>query len=374
MLKKFEKQPILYWTLELLALAMLILVVAQLKFIFDPIGKFVGAVFVPVIISGFLYYLLNPFVMTLQKIPLTKTQKLPRWLAITLVMIIAATVVALGGILLIPKLINQLVKLATAMPGLIHSGQNFIDQAANWDFVQKVSHQIDMNQFNTKLQHMAGNMVNGLADSMTNLLGMVTSITIVAVTVPVMTIYMLADGNKLVPFLKKLFPKNQQDNVEDIFGRLNFTISKYIVGQAIEMLFVAVFTTAGYFMIGQNYALLLGVAAGIANIIPYVGPYIGIVPALFVAFIQSPWQFVWVIIVVLIVQQIDGNLLYPRIIGATLNIHPMTIIIILLAAGNIAGIPGMILAIPMYAVVRTLAVYAWELLHLQDSVQGDEAA
>ena len=119
-------------------------------------------------------------------------------------------------------------------------------------------------------------------------------------------------------------------------------------------------------MISQPYGLLLGVVAGMANIIPYLGPYVGIAPALIVAFTVSPMQVVYVIIIVVIVQQVDGNLIYPNIIGRTLKIHPLTIIILLLAAGNIAGILGMILAIPFYAVVRTVVVYVFNMIELRN--------
>jgi len=85
-----------------------------------------------------------------------------------------------------------------------------------------------------------------------------------------------------------------------------------------------------------------------------------------VAFTVSPMQVVYVVIIVVIVQQVDGNLIYPNIIGRTLKIHPLTIIILLLAAGNIAGILGMILAIPFYAVVRTVVVYLFNIVELRN--------
>ena len=87
---------------------------------------------------------------------------------------------------------------------------------------------------------------------------------------------------------------------------------------------------------------------------PYVGPYFGIFPSLLVAIAQSPEQVISVIIVVLIVQQVDGNLIYPNVIGKSLQIHPLTIIILLLVAGKLAGILGMILAVPTYAIVKVL--------------------
>ncbi len=98
---------------------------------------------------------------------------------------------------------------------------------------------------------------------------------------------------------------------------------------------------------------------------PYVGPYIGIIPALLVAIIVSPEQAFWTIIVVLVVQQVDGNLVYPNVIGKSLNIHPLTIIIILLAAGHIAGLIGMILAIPIYAILKVIVEYVYNLWLIQ---------
>lgn len=112
--------------------------------------------------------------------------------------------------------------------------------------------------------------------------------------------------------------------------------------------------------------MLLGVVAGLANIIPYIGPYIGIFPALIIAVTQSTQMVIFVVIVVLIVQQIDGNFVYPNVIGKSLNIHPLTIIVLLLVAGNIAGLLGMILGIPLYAVVKVVIKYFYDIRQLQE--------
>ena len=143
---------------------------------------------------------------------------------------------------------------------------------------------------------------------------------------------MLKDGHKFLPSIKKIIPTRHADQTIDLLSKMSKTISKYIGGQIIECLFVGTFTAIGYVLVGQGYALLLGVFAGICNIIPYVGPYIGILPALIVAFGDSTLQILYVVIVVLVVQQVDGNVVYPNIIGKTLKIHPLTIIVILLAA------------------------------------------
>ena len=366
MFQRLKQSRLLFWTIELLAVAVLIWVITQLSFILEPIGKFIGAVFVPLIISGFLYYLLNPIVLFLQKIPLGK-HHLKRGFAITIVMILLLLLLIGAVISVVPTLVSQVANLVSNVPSLISTVQDMIRQLSQVDWAKDFGINFDMKKLEAQVTKFGEVFISGTANSLSTMVGTITSVTITAITVPVMTIYMLNDGHKLVPFLQKIAPSKRQDQIAEILGRLNQTISQYISGQAIEMLFVGVFTTIGYFAIGQNYALLLGVFAGLTNMIPYVGPYIGLLPAVFVALTQSPMQLIWVIIVVLIVQQIDSNLIYPRIMGASLNIHPLTIIILLLAAGNIAGIPGMILAVPFYAIIRTVVVYAAQLWQLSKS-------
>ena len=152
---------------------------------------------------------------------------------------------------------------------------------------------------------------------------------------------------------------------------MNDTMSSYIAGLEIECLFVAVFTSLGYLLIHQPLALVLGIVAGLCNIIPYIGPYIGIAPALFVSLTMAPQKLILVIIVVIVVQQIDGNVIYPNIIGKTLQIHPLTIILLLLAAGHIAGIAGMILCIPFYAVLKTIAEYFFDIYRIEHPVKDE---
>jgi predicted PurR-regulated permease PerM len=360
MLQKLQQNKILFWTLELLAIAILILVITQMSFILEPIGKFFGSVFVPIVVSGFVFYLLNPVVVLLEKIKIGNWH-VPRGLAIAFVMLLFVFVLAGALFALVPALITQLTNLANSIPQLVAEVQTLAKTVQSWDWVQRIGVEVDLKSLQKQLASIAESFVSGTATGLTSVIGTITSITVTAITVPVMTIYMLHDGHKLSPFIQRVIPRGREGHVAEILSRMNQTIQKYISGQAIEMVFVGVFTAIGYSLIGTKYGLLLGVIAGITNIIPYVGPYIGIVPALFVAFTMSPWMIVKVIIVVLVVQQIDGNLIYPRIIGQSLNIHPMTIIVLLLAAGNIAGIGGMILAIPTYAVLRTVVVYAWQL-------------
>ncbi|MCW0953489.1 AI-2E family transporter [Weissella ceti] len=361
-----------YWMLEFLVIATLLWVLSQLGFILVPIGQFIGGVFVPLLISGFLYYLMNPIVELFEKIPLGK-YKLPRGISITIVMLLFLGVIIFAAGSFIPTLAEQISKIVASIPQYVGEMQKWFESLSRETWFREYVQQIDMTKLQQTIEKYGETVVMGTAYGFGNVLGTMTSVVIAAITIPVMTIYMLADGKKLVPFAQRVMPKRMSDDVSELLGRLNKTLSHYISGQALEMLFVGVFTTFGYMIIGQRYALLLGVIAGITNMIPYVGPYIGYIPALFIGLMQGPMEAVSITIVVLVVQQIDSNILYPRIIGSTLSIHPLTILVILLAAGNIAGIPGMILAVPLYAVIRTIVVYVAQVWKVERQSKVEES-
>ncbi len=104
----------------------------------------------------------------------------------------------------------------------------------------------------------------------------------------------------------------------------------------------------------QPYSLLLAVICGITNIIPYVGPFIGAIPAIIVGLFISPFQALYMALSILVIQQLDGNLIKPLLFGKSMNIHPLTIILVLIGAGSVAGILGMLICIPVYAVIKTI--------------------
>lgn len=116
----------------------------------------------------------------------------------------------------------------------------------------------------------------------------------------------------------------------------------------------------GYLIIGLDYAFLLALIGVVTNVIPFLGPYIAVTPAIIIALFQDPIMAVYVAIIVLVAQQIEGNLITPNVMGNALSVHPLTVITLILAAGNIAGIWGVILAIPFYAVVKTIVINIYE--------------
>lgn len=354
----------LYWVLVALATVSFIWICTKLDFLFKPLGMFVSAVFVPLIIAGFMFYMLNPVVEMLMRIRIKKW-RVSRGLAALIVIITLIALVVLGIFSLIPLLTNQIGQLIQNAPHIAAQSQKeisgFIDHSR---FMHNTDVQAYVKTLESSFAGWAQGFIKSVTTSLGTVVGTITNVTITAITVPVVLFYMLSDSDKFLPAIKRFFPAKREQQVTDLLKKMGNTISQYISGQVIECLFVGVFTTLGYFLIGMPVGLLLGIIAGLCNIIPYVGPYIGITPAIIVGLILAPSKLLWVIVVVIVVQQIDGNIIYPNIIGKSLKIHPLTIIILLLAAGHLAGIPGMILCIPFYAVLRTVIIYVWNILQL----------
>lgn len=355
MFEKIKNSKLMFWSVELLIIATLILVSSKIDFVFQPIGTFFTTLFAPILIAGFLYYLLNPLVNLLMKMGVK------RLAAIALMFILLIGMIVLIFMSIIPNLVEQLVSLARNIPGFISNMQTWLQELANNATRFPLFKELDVDKYISNLDVSAGSIIQqsltGVTNGLGSVIGKITTIVLLLVTVPFILFYMLKDGEKLVPNIERLFPEKQRENIKGLLQQLNKTLSDYISGQAIECLFVGTFTFLGYLLIGVDYAFLFGVIAGLTNLIPYLGPYLGLAPALIYTFFDSPTRALLCIVVVIIVQQIDGNVIYPNVIGKSLNIHPLTIILILLVAGNLSGILGVFLGVPVYAILRTLVVF-----------------
>lgn len=346
----------------------------QINFLFKPLATFVSTLFVPFIIAGFLYYLLNPIVKLLMKVKLGKV-RLSRTLAVAIVFLLLIGIIAMLLSYLIPHFIVQVEQLLAAVPNYITSLQKSLTELTDKLDHSQFTSQINVQKYIAQVQNNATNAVKqflmSLLNSYDTIISMITSISVTIITVPFLLFYMLKDGHKLLPMIKRQLPEKKADETILLLQKMDKTISRYISGQMIECLFVGTFSGLGYSLVGLPYALLIGISAGFANIIPYIGPYIGLVPALILALSLGINKVILVVVICLVVQQVDGNFIYPNVIGKSLDIHPVTIIVLMLASGNIAGLVGMILVIPTYAVVKVIILHIVSIIKIRYK-EGEE--
>ncbi|MBC1943972.1 AI-2E family transporter [Listeria booriae] len=358
-LSRFRESKLFFWTVEILALVAILFVLNKLSFLFAPIGVIVSTLFLPILISGFLFYMFNPLVLFLEK------RRVPRLVSVLSIFVIFIGAVVLAVVQLGPILADQVASLVSAAPKYWDQFQHWWDGLVQNSNIKNIDIKAEMEKLNISIPKILDTVISSLSGSLGMIFGFISGFVMILVTVPFILFYMFKDGHKFLDSSEKFFPAGIRKEAREMIQAMNKTISTYISSQAIDCLFVGIFTMIGYFIIGEPYALLFGLIAGVTNIIPYLGPFIGAAPAVIVALFDSPLQAILVIVVVTIVQQIDSNLLSPYIMGKSLSIHPLTIIIILIVAGNLAGIFGMILGVPTYAVVKTLIVNLSRLIKLR---------
>lgn len=367
MFDKIRTSKLMFWSLELLILATLLFVASKINFLFAPIGTFFSTLFAPVLVAGFLYYLLTPIVNLF-----VKRLKMKRIWAIALVFVLLVAALVLILVTVIPNLVSQLTTLAENTPYFVAAVEDWLTEVAKNPFFQNIDFQAQIDKLDISYSNIIQKFLNGVSNSLGSIIGGVASTTMVILTAPFILFYMMKDGDKLVPSIQRFFPQNRKDQIVELLGKMNKTLSSYISGQAIECVFVGTFTFIGYWLVGVEYAFLFGMIAGVANLIPYLGPYIGLLPAIAVTVFNSPWKALLCCVVVLVVQQLDGNIIYPNVIGKSLQIHPLTIIIVLLVAGNIAGLLGIFLGVPFYAICRTVVIFIYHLVKADKQKQSHD--
>ncbi|MGZ4161336.1 MAG: AI-2E family transporter, partial [Neobacillus sp.] len=346
------KSKFQYWLVQILLILSIIFVSSKVSFLFQPIGIFISTLFFPILIAGFLFFLLNPVVNFLHR------KRVPRFIAILIiyVVVVGMVVLIIGNI--VPSISKQFTALAMALPEYANKTIDYFNKVAQTsEFKWAINAQNNLFQsFEQKLISFANTMPERITYSITNIIGVIANIAVILATVPFLLFYMLKDGYKFPKALSKLFPAAFRDEGMTIIKETGETLSTYIHGQIAVAISVGTMTLIGYLIINLPFALVMALTVAVTYFIPYIGLILGAIPAIIVAFFDSPTKVLLVMLVLILSQQVESNVVSPLILGKSLDIHPATIIIILLAAGNLAGVLGMVLAVPTYAVGKTIVL------------------
>ena len=322
----------------------------EVQGIFDPLFIIAQTVFVPLLLGGVLFYLTRPILHFLMN------RKFPKWSAILIIVLLILAVFWLFYVMIGPIVTRQVNSLVNNAPSIIQDIENYAQYLLDQRSRLPDSIQEQINGMTGQIGEWASGLGSGLLSFLTSLIsGLIT-----LVLVPFFLIYLLIDHQKFVPFVSGFFSGERKGWIRKTLHDIDDTLRSYIQGQLFVSFLVGLMLLAGYLIIGLDYALLLALIGMATNVIPFLGPYIAVIPAIIIALVQDPIKAVWVLVIMLIAQQIEGNLITPNVMGNALDVHPLTVITLILAAGNIAGLWGIILAIPTYAVLKAIAknVYA----------------
>ncbi|MGG6310831.1 AI-2E family transporter [Paenibacillus macerans] len=355
------QHPFYRTSLGIILLLTIIYLLAKVSFIFNPLVTLVQILIVPVVISGFLYYLLRPIVQFLEQ------KKLNRVLSILLIYLLFAGVVTIFFIVVWPPLEKQIVEFMNNVPKLVDSIQKQMNDIRNNRYFSMVTNETSPELMN-KVTEYLNSAMEAISGYLSHFFTFLNDFVIVVGTVPIFLYYMLKEDERVTPSLVRMLPGRYRRDGANVIHDIDNMLKGFIAGRMISAVLLAFMSFIGFWLIGLPYPLLLAIVGALFNFIPYFGSLLGAIPCVIVAFTVSPSMVFWVIVIVVIAQQIEGNLISPYIYGKTINIHPLTTIVLLLVAGDFAGILGMILAIPVYMMLKIIVIKAHK-LHFAEKIE-----
>ncbi len=316
-------------------------------------GRPVFALLFPFFLAVIIAYILNPLVDFLDN------RRLPRCLGILLIYAVFFSLGVVAALTVIPALVTELQKLGEDIPQYAVRVQAFLlrlqSDYQRFNLPESIRQVIDQNILN--LQSAALALVQRVTDWVLGIFSHLFTIIIV----PLLVYYLLRDEASLKRSLLMLFPKKYRRFVTKVGSEMDRTLGAYLRGMLFICFLVGLMTYAGLLIVGLDFALILGIIAGITNIIPYFGPLIGAVPAVLIALLHSPALALKVVIVLVVVQQIESQLIAPQVLGRSLGLHPLVVIFVLLLGGRLFGLVGLIFAVPFTALLRVLFRHAIDL-------------
>lgn len=207
-----------------------------------------------------------------------------------------------------------------------------------------------INNISEKINHNVIVFMEEIIDSTLNL---GSSLILIAV-IPIITYYFLVDGTYIYHKAINLFPVKWRRVIKKTGEDIDKVMGKYIASQLLLSLIIGILTFIVLLIYKIQFPIILSILNGFFNIIPYFGPIFGAIPCILIALINSPGDALWVALWVYIIQQIEGNVLQPKITGESVSMHPVTVIILLFIGGNLGGFLGMVLAIPVGVVIKLI--------------------
>ena len=317
--------------------------------------------FVPFVIGLILIYLFNPFLELIEKIlPINhKTRpRLTRLIAVTFVAVLLVTLITIAFVLIIPSLVNQSSELIKVLPELL---TNIVASFDSWtrQYIQDIPIGI-RDQIDSSLANAGEMIIQAISEILSRTaVAVVNALTMVLglVVLPLFIFYGLKDKEIIRTSVIGFFPADIQIHVVHVFRIIDRILGAYVRAQAAIAVFVGIIIAAGLTLLDVDYGLVLGLIAGIFELIPIVGSYLGAVPVAIIVLATDPDKFIWVALLYLVVQAFQGGILAPRIQSSAMKVHPILFLVSIMIGSEIAGLWGVILGPPVVAASKELIAY-----------------
>jgi predicted PurR-regulated permease PerM len=312
----------------------------------------IGQVIFIFLVAALVALVLNPLVHGLERV------HVPRYAGVFIVYLAFVAVVVLVAALIWPPVVQQLRSLASALPGMG-------DQAG--ETIARLQRLSDRAGLGIDVADQIRDTLTAIADRIPQFTSNVVDVGVTVVRqittfiiIVVLSIYMLLDGRRIGGFIARRFPTHSEADGRDYVRSAKTAVVDYVKAQVLLSTALGasvgvamwILSLIGAFPSGARYALFFGVWAGLMEAIPYLGPVLAAVPPSLVAVFDSPLSALWVIVTFVLIQEVEGHILVPVIMGSRFRVHPLVVIFAILAGGEIHGITGMLIAIPLIPLIK----------------------
>ena len=280
----------------------------------------------------------------------------------------------------IPPLVTQGRQFASEIPQIYESARNTLevmsqDLEKRFGVTDEVREQVDgwLSSAGSALASAARGMLARILRGASNVLTLLIGLLVV----PFVLFYLLRDGERLRDGFIRMIPPEGRAHTRNVLGIVHRVVRAYVRAQLLSAFIVGLLVFVGLTALGIPFAATLGLLAGLFGLIPIIGPIIGAVPGVLVSLAVNPDRIIWVIVVYTAVQLIENNFLSPRIHGSAVRLHPVLIMAILVIASQLMGLWGVIIGVPLTAVLRDVFVYfhrEWSAAQTQDAAPREDTA
>lgn len=334
---------------KLFDIGLVLLGIVIIAYIYNPLRNIIN----PFIYALVLAYLLNPAVKLLEK------NKVNRIWAILIVFVLLFFLFSLAFATLIPRLTGDLRVFIDEIPNILKFIEKIVGelQSGQIPFIPEgVQEFLNLDEQIKNIGEVLRNSLRGVFNRFVSYTGTFLDIIIT----PIITFYYLKDKDRIMKAITGEIPVKRLAKAKELGGEVDKVLGGFIKGQLTVAGFVGILTGMGCWIIGVPYSLTIGLVAGITNIIPYFGPWIGGVLPVILAFMESPIMALWVTMLIVVIQQVESAFLSPQIMSHSVGLHPLLVIFSVLFFGNMLGILGMIIGVPLMGLLKIALRYLKE--------------
>lgn len=307
-------------------------------------------------------YLFNPLIRWL-----TNRTRLPRFWWVLLLYVVVGFLLFTAFTSLGPRVANQAAELQAALPVFVRDASEWIKQNGTLSFG---SREIDLRPAEADVIEWFAGLASTLSSNVPTLIFNVLEQLILALVFLVVTFYLLLQGERIIDSIYNLVPAPYRQEIRTLGHSIDRVLGAYIRSQIILIVLMSVLTWASLSVLGVQYALVIGIATGFLEVIPFVGPYTAAGIAIFVSLLQATTPFGWpnwvlgivVGVLYLVLRQLEDHLIIPNLVGHIVELHPIIVIFAILAGGHLGGALGLLIAIPVAATIRIILVYLYQKL------------